>query len=62
MFLNISMGLILIGTCQSILSDISLTNNTIIFIMMLCGLFNGAGRLVFPFSDFFENKNQYISF
>ena len=53
MFLNISMGLILIGTCQSILSDISLTNNTIIFIMMLCGLFNGAGRLVFPFiSDF----------
>lgn len=57
MFLNISMGLILIGTCQSILSDISLNNNTIIFIMMLCGLFNGAGRLVFPFiSDFLKSR------
>ena len=55
MFLNISMGLILIGTCSSILSDISLSNNMIIIVMMLCGIFNGGGRLVFPFiSDFLK--------
>lgn len=58
MFLNISMGLILIGSCASLLKNYScLSAGTIIIVMMLCGLFNGAGRLVFPFaSDFLVKR------
>ena len=48
MFLNISMGLVLIGSCASILQEIHLSSDMIIIVMMLCGVFNGAGRLVFP--------------
>jgi OFA family oxalate/formate antiporter-like MFS transporter len=57
MFLNISMGLIIIGTCSSILADAKVSPDTIIIVMMLCGIFNGGGRLVFPFiSDFMKNR------
>jgi OFA family oxalate/formate antiporter-like MFS transporter len=57
MFLNISMGLIIIGQCAGILATIGLTTNTIIFIMMLCGFANGGGRLLFPaISDYFGKR------
>lgn len=57
MFLNISMGLIIIGSCSSILTDVKLSHNMVIIVMMLCGLFNGGGRLVFPvISDFMKNR------
>ena len=49
MFLNISMGLVLIGTCASILKDFShLSQAAVVAAMMACGVSNGAGRLVFP--------------
>jgi len=57
MFLNISMGLILIGSCASILREVNIERGTIIVVMMLCGIFNGCGRLVFPaISDFMKNR------
>lgn len=57
MFLNISMGLVLIGSCASILAEANLAGPTIITIMALCGIFNGGGRLVFPLaSDFIKNR------
>ena len=59
MFLNISMGLVLIGCCSSILDSLGFSNNVIITIMMLCGIFNGVGRLVFPtIGDFLKNRNR----
>ena len=48
MFLNISMGLILIGSCASFLSALGFSATAVITLMMLCGVFNGVGRLVFP--------------
>jgi hypothetical protein len=48
MFLNISMGLILIGSCASFLSALGFSATAVITLMMLCGIFNGVGRLVFP--------------
>jgi OFA family oxalate/formate antiporter-like MFS transporter len=57
MFMNISMGLILIGSCASILSQAGLSTSTIITVMMLCGIFNGVGRLVFPaIADMLKNR------
>lgn len=57
MFLNISMGLILIGSCASIIRESGLKPELVITVMMLCGLFNGGGRLVFPFiSDFLKKR------
>jgi hypothetical protein len=55
--MNISMGLILIGSCASILSQAGLSTSTIITVMMLCGIFNGVGRLVFPaIADMLKNR------
>lgn len=49
MFLNIAMGLVLIGTCASVLKDFShLAPSAIVVVMMICGIANGVGRLVFP--------------
>ena len=48
MFLNISMGLIIIGQCAGMLASGGLSPAAVVFVMMLCGLSNGAGRLVFP--------------
>lgn len=48
MFLNISMGLVLIGSCATIMEDLGLSNATVITMMMLCGIFNGVGRILFP--------------
>lgn len=48
MFLNISMGLILIGSCASFLAALGFGAKAVITLMMLCGIFNGVGRLVFP--------------
>jgi OFA family oxalate/formate antiporter-like MFS transporter len=57
MFLNISMGLILIGSCANILSQSGLSSGMIITVMMLCGVFNGVGRLVFPsIADVLKNR------
>lgn len=57
MFLNISMGLILIGSCAIILKQIGLCTNTIITVMMFCGIMNGVGRLIFPaISDYMSKK------
>ena len=59
MFLNISMGLVLIGCCSSILGSLGFSTNTIITLMMLCGIFNGVGRLVFPMiGDFLKDRNK----
>jgi len=61
MFLNISMGLILIGSCASILKELNISGSLIILIMMTCGVFNGAGRLVFPLlSDYTENRSKML--
>jgi len=61
MFLNISMGLVLIGSCASILQETHLSQDMIIVVMMLCGIFNGAGRLVFPLlSDFMKNRAMML--
>lgn len=58
MFLNISMGLILIGSCASIMKDLGLSNTMVITMMMLCGILNGAGRLIFPaIADYLKKKN-----
>lgn len=48
MFLNISMGLIIIGQCAGMLAANAVPAGAVIMIMMLCGLSNGLGRLVFP--------------
>lgn len=57
MFLNISMGLILIGSCASILKSSGLSQSTVIMTMMACGISNGAGRLLFPaISDMLSNR------
>lgn len=62
MFLNISMGLILIGSCASILKELDVTAQVIIFIMILHGIFNGLGRLVFPaIGDFFKDRRHILS-
>lgn len=57
MFLNISAGLVLIGSCAPILKEVNLSQDMVIMTMMLCGIFNGAGRLVFPaLSDFMKRR------
>lgn len=48
MFLNIAMGLVIIGQCAGMLASTGLTAGTVVFVMMLCGLSNGGGRLLFP--------------
>ena len=61
MFLNISMGLVLIGTCATLLKDVALlSSSSIIVVMMACGIANGAGRLVFPFISDFMNVRLWI--
>ena len=58
MFLNISMGLILIGSCATILKALGFGTSAVVFMMMLCGIFNGVGRLVFPaIGDFLKNRS-----
>ena len=58
MFLNIAMGLVLIGTCATILKNFSgLSASAVVAVMMACGIANGAGRLVFPVaSDFMKSR------
>ena len=57
MLLNISMGLIIIGQCAGMLASNGLSNSTMLFVMMLCGLSNGFGRLLFPaISDYLKNR------
>lgn len=59
MFFNISMGLILIGTCASLLSTAGIAGSMLIFTMAMCGIFNGGGRLVFPWiSDYLKNRSK----
>lgn len=59
MFLNIAMGLVLIGSCASILAEVGLAASAIITVMALCGIFNGSGRLVFPLaSDFLKDRKN----
>lgn len=61
MFINISMGLVLIGSCASILKEVNLSPELVISIMMLCGLFNGGGRLVFPaVADFLKERMNIL--
>jgi len=58
MFLNISMGLILIGSCATFLGTLGFSTTAVITLMMLCGIFNGVGRLVFPaIGDFLNNRS-----
>lgn len=58
MFLNIAMGLVLIGSCATILKDFSgLSQGVVVAAMMVCGIANGTGRLAFPVaSDFMKNR------
>ena len=61
MFINISMGLVLIGSCASILKEVGLSQELVITVMMLCGLFNGGGRLVFPtVADFLKDRMNIL--
>jgi len=48
MFLNISMGLVIIGRCAGMLASAGLGAEAVVFAMMLCGFANGGGRLLFP--------------
>lgn len=57
MFLNISMGLVIIGQCAGMLTSNNVPTSTMLVVMMLCGLSNGFGRLVFPaVSDYLKNR------
>ena len=57
MFLNISMGLIIIGQCANMLISNNISHSTMLIVMMLCGLSNGFGRLLFPaISDYLKNR------
>lgn len=57
MFLNIAMGLVIIGQCAGMLSSTGLTEGAVVFVMMLCGLSNGGGRLLFPaVSDYMSRR------
>ena len=57
MFLNIAMGLVIIGQCAGMLYSAGLTEGAIVFVMMLCGLSNGGGRLLFPaISDYMSRR------
>ena len=61
MFLNISMGLIIIGQCAGMLTANGLSNSTMLVVMMLCGLSNGFGRLLFPaISDYLKNRADIL--
>lgn len=61
MFFNITSGLILIGSCSLILKDANLSDRVIALVMMICGLANGFGRLMFPFfNDFLKDKAKII--
>lgn len=58
MFLNISMGLVLIGSCATFLGSLGFSSAAVITLMMLCGIFNGVGRLVFPMvGDCLKNRS-----
>lgn len=58
MFLNISMGLILIGSCATFLGTLGFSSTAVITLMMLCGIFNGVGRIVFPaIGDCLKNRS-----
>ena len=57
MFLNIAMGLVVIGQCAGMLSSIGLSQGAVVFVMMLCGFSNGGGRLLFPaISDYLKTR------
>lgn len=57
MFLNISAGLMLIGNAVSLLESLSISSSMVVVTMMLCGISNGLGRLVFPVvTDFMKKK------
>lgn len=57
MLLNISMGLIIIGQCAGMLTSNGISTSTMLVVMMLCGLSNGFGRLLFPaISDYLKNR------
>lgn len=55
MFLNITAGLALIGCSASIFKDAGISQQTIVILMMLAGIFNGSFRLIFAWaSDFLK--------
>ena len=61
MFLNISMGLIIIGQCAGMLVSNGISTTTMLVVMMLCGLSNGFGRLLFPaISDYLKNRADIL--
>ena len=61
MFLNISMGLIIIGQCAGMLTTNGIQTSTMLIVMMLCGLSNGFGRLLFPaISDYLKNRADIL--
>lgn len=59
MFLNIAAGLVLIGSCAGILAAAGYSNAVVVTVMALCGVFNGGGRLAFPFfSDYLRDRKN----
>ena len=55
------MGLIIIGQCAGMLTANGLSNSTMLVVMMLCGLSNGFGRLLFPaISDYLKNRADIL--
>lgn len=57
MFLNISAGLSLIGSSTNIFKELNASNNLIVILMMLAGIFNGGFRLVFAWiSDILKTR------
>ena len=61
MLLNISMGLVIIGQCAGMLASNGVKHDTVLVVMMLCGLSNGFGRLLFPaISDYLKNRADIL--
>ena len=51
------MGLVIIGQCAGMLTANGVPTATMLVVMMLCGLSNGFGRLLFPaVSDYLKNR------
>ena len=61
MLLNISSGLVLIGLCVPLMKISGFDDVSITLTCTVCGVFNGCGRLVFPFlSDFLKNRSDIL--
>lgn len=63
MLLNISSGLVLIGLCVPLMKISGFDDVAVTLTCTVCGVFNGGGRLVFPFlSDFMKKRSDILKY